>query len=354
MPVFGAPATPAAPAPTTAAPIAPAPSTSPADTLVAELNAPAVEQNPFASFQNNTPAAEPQPMQQFAQSEQPLPAQPLQAQPVGPTPISSGTGDIVLDMSQPKGRINKKLLAIIAGVVLVAIVAVVAVFFLIPKDRATKEDAEELYSLLGWVSLTEQCPNVSLAANDINVSSEEYQSRINICKDNATRISTLLKKMESISNSGFRDVFVPMKSAINENVVLGSDLEKDLTVYSAWHAWVLGSSKNMDAYQSKTDVDSVAYPLINSGNETLAKFGNDWMNARKAVIDAELDAEAYEWNSEKTEALSNAQTKLDEVVDDAPDLGEITGIGKIVSDSSLKNVVFKYGSYIRSNHEKVF
>ncbi len=163
MPVFGAPAAntsaptatpaPTAPAPAThTAPVAPAPApapapiapaaptitpslepapaASPANTLVAELDTPVVEQNPFASFQNNTPAAEPQPVQQFAPAEQPL-----QTQPIGPAPVSSGTGDIVLDMSQPKGGINKKLLAIIGGVVLVAIVAVIAVFFLIPKQK---------------------------------------------------------------------------------------------------------------------------------------------------------------------------------------------------------------------------
>lgn len=393
MPVFGAPATPAAPAPTSvapapdptiplastpapadpapvsapaptpAAPIAPAPSASPADTLVAELDAPAAEQNPFASFQNNTPIAEPQPMQQFAPSE--LPAQPLQTQslqaqpfptqPIGPAPISSGTGDIVLDMSQPKGGINKKLLAIISGVVLVAVVAVVAVFFLIPKDRATKEDAEELYNLLGWVSLTGQCSDVADNVDDLDYTVERYREIANNCREKGKSISAVVSKLEKIDEIGFKQILGDIKNDMSEVVVSGDELDSEVHVFESLHEWFLKMDKKSGAYLSDDDIREISSSLTESGNERLREFGEKWTEKKIAVANAELDIELFGYEDILAKKLEKTESELNEVIEnDLPKLVESLKIGQIQEGLTLRGDLLKYDNYLRENYEKIF
>lgn len=392
MPVFGAPATPAAPsvpapavsapdptiplapastpaapapaapAPAPAAPIAPAPSVSPADTLVAELDAPAaVDQNPFASFQNNTPAAESQPMQQFAPSEQPLPAQslqtqPLPTQPIGPAPISSGTGDIVLDMSQPKGGINKKLLAIISGVVLVAVIAVVAVIFLIPKDRATREDAEELYSLLSWVSdpSSAQCSAAIYRLENTYYTSESYQESTNACREDASKIKQLIARLDKVQDNGFKQVYGELKTAINDNMVFGEELDSELKLLEIWHQWVLNLNQEMSQYQTKKDIEGIVAPLIDSNNDTFKEFGKEWGEKRYEIIRTSLDLEVIPGSDSKG-AYDAAIADMEELLEEeAPDIREMVKIGTAPKDSGFSVKLASYESYVEENYEKVF
>ena len=395
MPVFGAPATPAAPsvpapavsapdptiplastsipaapapaapAPAPAAPIAPAPSASPADTLVAELDAPVAEQNPFASFQNNTPAAEPQPMQQFAPSEQPLPDQPLQAQSlqaqplptqsISPAPISSGTGDIVLDMSQPKGGINKKLLAVIAGVVLVVVVAVVAVIFLIPKDRATREDAEELYNLLGWVSLTGQCSDVADNVDDLDYTVERYREIANNCREKGKSISAVVSKLGKIDEIGFKRILDDIKNDMSEVVVSGDELDSEVHVFESLHEWFLKMDKKSGVYLSDDDIREISSSLTESGNERLREFGEKWTEKKIAVANAELDIELFGYNDILTKKLEKTESELNEVIEnDLPKLVESLKIGQIQEGLTLRGDLLKYDNYLRENYEKIF
>ena len=359
-PTPAAPA-PAAPAPAPAAPIAPAPSASPADTLVAELDAPVAEQNPFASFQNNTPVAEPQPIQQFASSEQPLPAQSLQTQPlptqsIGPAPISSGTGDIVLDMSQPKGGINKKLLAIISGVVLVVVVAVVAVFFLIPKDRATKEDAEELYSLLSWVSdpSSAQCSAAIYRLENTYYTSESYQESTNACREDANKIKQLIARLDKVQDNGFKQVYSELKTAINDNMVFGEELDSELKLLEIWHQWVLNSNQEMSQYQTKKDIEEIVAPLMDSNNDTFKEFGKEWGEKRYEIIRTSLDLEVIPGSDSKgayDAAVADMEAFLEE---EAPDIREMVKIGTTPKDSGFGVKLASYESYVEENYEKVF
>lgn len=378
MPVFGAPAAntsaptalvsaapaapvasaPAAPAPAPIAPAAPtvtpslepAPAASPANTLVAELDAPVVEQNPFASFQNNTPAAEPQPVQQFAPAEQPL-----QTQPIGPAPISSGTGDIVLDMSQPKGGINKKLLAIIGGVVLVVVVAVVAVFFLIPKDRATREDAEELSALLSVAASNTQCPNAVRDLNSTFYSDEKFVEETNECREKAKRMESLIKKLGSVSDSGFKDVFAKLKTEIEKNLLFGAELDSELDILESWHRWVLSNQTTGETQQTEQIVRSIASPLLNSGNEMLKKYGDEWINKKIAVIDAETAYELMPDNSNLAAELNEARANMDDyIAEEAPSGESFSRIISFTPTLELKESMAAYNKYMRNNYEKTF
>lgn len=357
-PVPAAPVAPAAPAPAPIAPAAPtitpslepAPAASPANALVAELDAPVVEQNPFASFQNNTPAAEPQPEQQFAPAEQPL-----QTQPIGPASISSGTGDIVLDMSQPKGGINKKLLAIIGGVVLVVIAAVVAVIFLIPKDRATKEDAEELYSLLGWVSLTEQCPAVTDNVNDLDYSTEKYLEIANSCREKGKSISTMVSKLEKINDAGFKRVIDSIKSDMSEVVAVGDELESELQIFESLHEWYIKMDKKSGMQLADDDIREISSSLTESSNEGLRGFGEKWTEKKIAVSNTELDIELFGENDILAKKLAKATSELSKIMDeDLPSLIEGTKIGQIHKSPALYGDLLEYDNYLRENYEKVF
>ena len=205
----------------------------------------------------------------------------------------------MISIGEPK---KKSKLGIIIGILvgLVLIVGVVIWFVTQSNNKKRiKAEVDELGSLLSWVSYTDQCSLVTNNVEDIYADTDEFQTYINNCKKNAKSTKTIMGDLKNLDNSNeYVSLYDSLNSFVNKRMVFGEDLEEILKDFEAWHSFVLANSE-VNYYQIDETVDEIVKPLIETGNEKMIQFANEWASKKKALNLAYMMMEDSEEESYK-------------------------------------------------------
>ena len=237
---------------------------------------------------------------------------------------------------------------VVVGVVilLITMVTVGIIFGVINSHNAAREnmkrEAKELYGLLGWASYAEQCPSVTNNINDGYVSNAEYELYITRCRENVRKIQNNINNVASLSDDGeYKSLYTELKTAIDNNMIMGEELEKALEICLKWHEWRLKLEK-LSIYQTPEDIERFASEIVDLGNETLANYVEEWATARTRLVDA------YIMNGRGSASYEDAKKDYDAVVNNAPDVPAIAGFGED-GGRELYEAIIKYNNYVEEN-----
>lgn len=250
-----------------------------------------------------------------------------------------------------RGKNNKWLLFIV--IIISTVVLLSGIWLFQKNDFGSKEEyAKELYNSFGWVSFTGQCPRVSLELANYNYSEDDYQVAINDCQKKANRIQELMENLDGWDNEEFRSIYSDVKIKINSIAVFGDELEKELKIYAAWHKWLL-NSREMDYYQLDRDIENIARPLLESGDNDLIAYGEGWVKLRKTLVMAYVTSEVFPDNSEAQESLALAELEMSSFIEsNEPQITELTTIGSgDKHPDELRQALNKLRDYIEENYE---
>lgn len=263
-----------------------------------------------------------------------------------------GGGDEFSGLMVPYGDSEKKRRTLIKrvaiGVVISLIIMVTAgiIFGVIKSQNVAKEnmeqEAKELYGLLGWVSYASQCGSVVDDIDNKYVSDKEYELYIARCRENAKKIQDNINNVASLSDDGeYKSLYTELKTAIDNNMIMGEDLEKALEICSKWHEWRLKLEK-LSIYQTPEDIEKFASEIVDLGNETLANYVEEWATARTRLVDA------YIMNGRGSASYEDAKKDYDAVVNNTPDIPAIVGFGED-GGRELYEAIIKYNNYVEEN-----
>lgn len=237
---------------------------------------------------------------------------------------------------------------VVVGVVilLITMVTVGIIFGVINSYNAAREnmkrEAKELYGLLGWASYAEQCPSVTNNINDEYVSNVEYESYITRCRENARKIQNNINNVASLSDDGeYKSLYTELKTAIDNNMIMGEELEKALEICLKWHEWRLKLEK-LSIYQTPEDIERFASEIVDLGNETLANYVEEWATARTRLVDT------YITDGGGSVSYEDARKYYDTVVNNTPDVPAIVGFGED-GGRELYEAIIKYNNYVEEN-----
>ena len=259
--------------------------------------------------------------------------------------ISSGTGDVVLASD---GKKSKKPW-IIAGVVAVVVAVVCAVAALVLMNggfKGNREDADELFSILGQVAFSGQCPLVVNNVGKTSISVDEYVKYIGECKIKTMDVTELKNKISSLSNSEeYRQLYSEFNDEINNVFVVGEQLESDLNVYRVWHEWILNVADMLN-YQIDASIKKAADPLLKSNNNEVVALGNRWIEKQKALNMAKTMFNMV-GDEESQEELDRVQADYDNFMDEMT--RSLRGLVKLDDNEDLGSMwlsMYKIKEYI--------
>lgn len=200
-------------------------------------------------------------------------------------PDPNGSGDIILAKTETFKKSKKKY--IVVSVVIIVVLLVVSLIVLLARNKIDiRADAEELRDLLGWVSYTRQCSRVDFEVENVSISDIEYTLLLNDCRDDAAKMRRLVDELGKYQgDNDYKNYYNMMRTQINNGVLFGEDLEKVLALYEVWHNWILKSA-SIGLYPSDNAIDELIKPLVESGNEELAEYGNVWREKQETLVDS--------------------------------------------------------------------
>lgn len=267
-----------------------------------------------------------------AKSVNPTPAQPtlppsptLAEQALGstqPTPVVFNSANIqqstTLDsLSQPLGTKNVQAPALIVqnssgkttmnpvvlrrvliiGVVIVAIVVVTIIVkngissTIAAGYGATYRAARELSPKITSTATSTSCEYAVTYVNAISVDRSTYESYVNNCKNLASGVDTLVEQLGQTPaigwNSELSQAYQDFRNLYFEAFPGGeqtAQLNFTLDLYQTWHNYLVATDiltvDSPDAeFQQAADI------LRTSGNETLAKYGEEWLTKELDYLD---------------------------------------------------------------------
>lgn len=249
------------------------------------------------------------------------------------------------DFEEKRGILVKR---VVVGIVILLIImtTVGVIIGIISSHNAAiesmKREAKELYGLLGWASYAEQCPSVTNNINDEYVSNVEYELYITRCRENAKKIQDNINNVASLSDDGeYKSLYTELKTAIDNNMIMGEELEKALEICSKWHEWRLKLEK-LSIYQTPEDIERFASEIVDLGNETLANYVEEWATARTRLVDA------YITDGGGSVSYEDARKYYDTVVNNTPNVPAIVGFGED-GGRELYEAIIKYNNYVEEN-----
>ena len=198
--------------------------------------------------------------------------------------ISSGTGDIVL--SKTGGKSKKPLIIGLIVFVILAIAGAVAAVVVMNMNKSKLENAEELNKILGQISFSGQCPDVVNGVENSALSVDDYSKYVDGCRNKTAKVIRIMGEIGSLKDSSeYKQIYTELNSELNSILLVGEGLEADLAAYSAWHEWFIAVD-NMLGIQTKSDIESIAFPLMASGIEWMESLGAGWVEKAQRLMNA--------------------------------------------------------------------
>lgn len=248
-------------------------------------------------------------------------------------------------------RRSWKRIVIILAVIVFIIIAGVSVFIIIRNNYENKKAlAKDFYDSIGWVGYSIQCPSLINYANDNDISSVEYSSFIDSCRENDKVIQSFMSQAGSLNNSQeYKELYANLSVAISESVVTGEALEDAVEVYRIWHDWII-ALKDIKNYQTPEDIEKFAEGLMQSGNDVLRAYAEKWIESREQFVEAFMTVDVLPSDQWALKEYERAKKSYQEVMNNAPDLVIITGLGRDTSnDSKSRDAVLLYRSYLEES-----
>ena len=252
--------------------------------------------------------------------------------------------------SQSKPQAAKKnqkskglIFGIAGGAVVVVAAIVVAVVMLTGKPDYNKsyEEVKELYAKLKTFTNGSACEKLSNEGAESDVSEETLKGYISECKNEVKEVSEINRKLGATSGVK-KDETLKKKfddyDAKWQTLVSNEDgLEKDLQAYIAMHQFIVKADE-IDVSSNPEGMLEMGDVLINSGNESLKKYGEAWNENARAVIDAvkkyQSASSASDRSKYRTELL-NAVDKMEDFLDDDSLLQESTNFNEDNADAMI-------------------
>ena len=274
--------------------------------------------------------------------------------PVQQPVVSSGVGDVVLSSSSDGGN-KKRRWPVVVGIVVAIMVIVGAgagVWTVINNaNKERREQAEELVSLLGWVSYTSQCPMVVQYVNDYYVDIEQYDEYIRECVSNSEKIKKNLAAIKDLSGDrDYINLYSKLHSGVMNNVLFGEDLNNALNIYNKWHNFVVDVA-DFGPYQTNEEIETLAENLFSTNDVALTEFAKEWAIARENLISAKIMLDVDPSNQTYIDEYNAALDVYEEVMENAPDVTIITRLNNEENSgmAELGIDVLRLGVYLGDN-----
>lgn len=192
------------------------------------------------------------------------------------------------------------------GVVIAAIVAIVLVIVLTKVDykesydivkKLTDKNSE--YSINKFYNNYDDCEEVTYYADEDWITSKTYGDYVEGCKKAISpELTDLINQLGNTSGvardndvKAFYDKFYNEYQKAYD--VTDSEIVKKLEVYDSWHKFLPDSeSYDIYYYSDEEKVNTVADYAINSSNDTLKAFGEQWKEKASALFKARKDYKA--------------------------------------------------------------
>ena len=242
----------------------------------------------------------------------------------------------------PKRHFWRKILIVGVITLILATIGGIIIGIIVSRDadlKNMKQEAKELYSLVNDISYVGQCPAVVGNVSDIYVRMGRYESYASACRERMEKVQNYIDDVAHLSDDDeYKNLYLELKTAISNEVVLGSELDRALEICVVWHEWRLALER-LSIYQTSEDIMKFANKLIDLQNETLTNYATEWADARTKLV------EAYIMDGFDSVSYKEARQAYDAVVDNIPDISLVAGF----SDGNrqvLNEALMKYNQYV--------
>lgn len=211
--------------------------------------------------------------------------------------------------------VEKKIIlgAIIGGAtVVVGVIAIVVISLLTRVDYGeTYRVAKELSPEITAFAQNTSCTRVLDYVDSQYTTVTTYNDYVSSCLSAGSEIDGLIEKLGATSgvkrNKEIKEVFDKFSEGVSQTLPNAEELEEKLAMYRAWHEYVY-LEDDVRFSDTNAELQAVAAPLIDSGNEVLKTYGEGWLTSVLAVATAyrEYDGLSYS-DSNKTTARQKYQ-----------------------------------------------
>ncbi len=268
--------------------------------------------------------------------------------PIGATGQTLSTGDVALPPLAVQNNQGKTVMnpdvtrKLVTGILIVVTVIVIAILGKVAVDavlsgayRDSYLVAKELMPKLTAVSKSDSCKFAVEYVNSAYVDQLTYDGYITNCKELVTGVNVLvnqLGKTQAIGLNGeisreYQEFLQLYNSTFPEEGQM-AQITKALDLYQVWHQYELAADRLAVDTSTDADFQAAADLLRTSGNDTLAKYGEEWLQKEMAYVNA---YRAY-WNTSYSDAekeqlrqeVDNKRNELkDWVADHRPNVIEL-------------------------------
>lgn len=364
-------------APQAAATISPAPTASSQSSSLVSTSQPAAPGQPATPLSAPASSAVDQPKTAVSQPSasssltfrssdiKPAPSMNAPAQPIGSKDVE--LPPMMVANQQGKATVNPVLIRRFSiGAVIV--VAVIVVFFIVKGGidavvadgyGATYRAAKELLPQLTTAHQSSSCEYAIDYVNASYVDRRTYDGYIDTCKNLATGVNFLVNQLGETPaiqwNSQLKDSYETFKALYYEAFPDSTDLVDALPLYQSWHNYVLAVDQ-LTVDSADVEFQEAADILRQSGNPTLAQYGEDWLSKELDYIQAyRLYWDTSYTDPEKESLREAADTKRTDlrnwVADHRPDVTALASF-TVPDTTPMYNSYTKLYDLIKTSYEE--
>ena len=237
---------------------------------------------------------------------------------------------------QPMDPAKKKKLilglSIGGGALRLIIVAIVVISLLSKVDYgATYRIARDLDEKIEEFYYDSACEDAQYYSDSEYTDNDEYADYVDGCKAITVEMNDLINQLSSSSaiqkDSDLKSAFDEFVAEYRTVVPEQATLEAGLGAMQAWHSFIVAFDELDTSEATEADVQEACNHLINSGNETLATFGQnvyqyiwDYISAYRTWYDSDG------YYNDAYDAYQDAYDALEAYADDnTPEIEEIVG-----------------------------
>lgn len=266
---------------------------------------------------------------------------------------------------QPMDPAKKKKLikmGVIGGCgILVVIAAVVIVSMLMKVEyQESYLVAKELRVKVSDLNNNYDCERVINNAKSSMTSESTFAGYVDGCKSVADGVDELVEKLGQTSgvkrNKEIKAQFEKFEETMKTVLPDEDELEQRLSIYEAWHRFVVLSYNLTAGKSSDAEFQNAAKALTESDNQILVTYGQGWLEKTLAYVQAYrayYNASIFAENKEELGTIMrDAQTEQKNWIgENKPDIAEVGGL-KFENTSKMSSEFTKLYSMITEAYEE--
>lgn len=266
---------------------------------------------------------------------------------------------------QPKK--SKKIIIIICivcvffGICAILAIILLPAIFKIDYSEAYKT-ARNLDEKLDAVIYDGDCEKIVKYYNSTYYDIDDFNGILEKCIASTKDLDGIMKKLGETAgvknNEEIQELYKAFEKSFNSLELEPSSLEAKLELYKIWHTFEI----KVNALNSKSDNSAITAAgniLIESGNESLKKYGTKWLELEIAYIDAYRAYSSSPWDNtywKNKELYNNAKESISEYIEsNQPDIKSMapTNFEDLKATSvKLQNLLAKIADTYAENYNK--